>query len=408
MHKIFFFMVCGFSLSIQSLPGDLDLTFGPDNTGIALTRIGRYNNLTELVIHENTHFYSVGEVEIKTLNSGIGKYTINGILDSSFNYIGYQRLLVGTRTTLSSIAMQSNGYPVVAGSAFTDQSNFVIARFQPTGEPDITFGTAGSTIERIGTGASIHALCIQNDQRIVVGGCAVIENVPQFTLARYNANGSLDTSFGNNGIAQTIIGKQSSIQALKLQDDGKIVVGGFAALESGEHFTLARYNSDGTLDATFGVQGIVYTPIGTISHIQAMSIQSDGKIVAAGYTSTLNFNDFALARYDTTGQPDLSFNSNGIVITKSDYDSMIFALAIQTDGKIVAGGYNFGAINTTFSLARYTAQGLLDSSFGTNGMVFTTIGSNAQIESLILQSDGKIIAGGYSDKNIAIARYLAE
>jgi uncharacterized delta-60 repeat protein len=405
-YILYIFLLCLTTTCLHCAPGDLDLTFGPNGTGISLTRIGRSNSLNQLVLDANSGFYSVGEVEIITLNSGVGRYTINGTLDPSFNKIGYQRFLVGNKTTLYTVAIQQDSLIVVGGYSLTDQSDFIVARFNPDGSLDTTFGGTGYVTTRIGTGASIHDIKIQADGKIVAAGCA-IQDVPQCVVARYNPDGSLDQAFGNSGITLTQIDLQSSALAVELQTDGKIVIAGYAYNDSNEHFTLVRYNADGSLDETFGIKGIVHTEIGICSHANAIALQADGKIIAAGYTSDRFLNDFALARYDINGILDPSFNETGIVITESDYDSTIKAIVIQPDGKIVAGGYNFGAIYTTFALARYLPSGDLDASFGTNGIAFTPIGDVAQIDSLILQNDGKIIAGGFSDNNIAIARYLA-
>lgn len=405
LYILYLFVLCLVANSLYCIPGELDLTFGPNGTGISLTRIGRNNSLNQLALDADTGFYSVGEVEIITMNSGIGRFTINGILDSSFNNIGYQRFLVGSKTILYSVAIQTDNRIVVGGYSLTDQSDFILARFNPDGSIDSTFANGGHVTTRVGTGAAINVIKIQADNKIVVAGCA-IQGVPQCVVARYNTNGSLDETFGNGGIVLTQIDLQSSALDLALQADNKIIIAGYALNGSNEHFALVRYNTDGSLDTTFGIEGIVSTEIGISSHANAVALQADGKIVAAGYTNNTFLNDFALARYDINGVLDPSFNGTGIVITESDYDSTANALVIQSDGKIVAGGHNFGAIYTTFALSRYLPSGNLDVSFGTNGTVFTTIGDIAQIDSLILQTDGKIVAGGFSDNNIAIARYL--
>lgn len=406
MYKKSILFTSCFSIALSGAPGDLDPSFGPNGNGISVTKIGRSNSLSQMAYSEGIGFYSVGEVEIKTTNSGIGRYTTTGILDASFNGIGYQRLLVGSTTILNSVAVQNDGKAVVAGYAFTDRSVFIIARYNTDGSLDQTFGNGGYTTTTIGTGASINGITIQPDGKIIVCGCSN-QDIPQFVVARYMTNGALDTSFGTNGITLTPINIQSSAQALTLQSDGKIVVTGYATDGFSEHFALTRYLSNGTLDSSFGNQGVVITSIGAFSHATAIGIQSNGNIIVGGYTTTGYLNAFALTCYDEHGNLNTSsFNETGIVVTQLNYECAIHALVIDGNDNIIVGGYDFGATETTFALARYTPTGILDTTFGSNGMTLTSIGQQATINSLILENDGKIVAGGFSDTSIALARYF--
>lgn len=183
-------------------------------------------------------------------------------------------------------------------------------------------------------------------------------NGNDFALVRYNTDGTLDPTFDGDGIATTDIGGiDNYIYSLALQSNGMIVAAGYSQ-DSSDYFVVARYATDGILDTTFGTNGATTTSIGTFpGHDDegfAVAIQSNGRIVVAGYSNASGNYDFALARYNTNGELDMSFGEDGIVLTDigGDEDGA-YALAIQTDGKIVAGGWsNNGGINE-FAIARY-------------------------------------------------------
>ena len=218
-----------------------------------------------------------------------------------------------------------------------------------------------------------------------------------FTTSAYALD--LDTSFGTGGMVTTDIGSSTTDYgySVAIQSDGKIVVAGV----SGDNFALARYTAAGTLDATFGTGGKVTTDFGGGDAIWSVAIQSDGKIIAAGYSN----NNFALARYTAAGALDLSFDTDGKVTTDFGSTDRAHSVAIQSDGKIIVAGYS----NNNFALARYTTSGAIDLSFDTDGMVTTDFGGTDQAHSVAIQSDGKVVAAGVSvvaaNYNFALIRY---
>jgi uncharacterized delta-60 repeat protein len=402
------FLIASISI-LHAAAGNLDETFGQNGTGIVTSTIGRENNLTFIVNQLDNSIIGVGKVKVITEASGICRYTSNGMLDTSFNKIGYTQFSASPVTVLTSAAIQSDNKTIVGGYVIpTNTSQFTLARYTTTGTLDSTFGNGGYITTSIPGGCSIESVIIQPDGKIIAGGVGG-DGTPSFTLARYNTDGSLDTTFDNGGLIQAKPGYVSSIKALALQPDGKIIAAGFAWNLSTNVFAIARFNPNGILDETFGINGIVTTLIGGSCQAQTVALQEDGKIIVGGFTSNDNnlHCAFALARYDTAGTLDSSFNGTGTIITQLNYSSQIHSIAIQSDGKIIAGGYDFGAVNTTFALARYLTNGILDSTFGSNGITLTPIGTNAQINSLIIQSDNKIVAAGISDTSAALARYYA-
>lgn len=215
--------------------------------------------------------------------------------------------------------------------------------------------------------------------------------------------GTLDNTFGTNGKVTSTFGDYfSAASAVALQSDGKIIVAGTHHNGTDNDFAIVRYNNNGSLDNTFGTGGKVLLGLGVMyeDYAKSIAIQSDGKIVVAGYTfNTLN-NNFALVRLNSNGALDNTFGTNGIVMT--DYlncDNYGHSVRIQTDGKILLTGYISYSSKEYVTTLRYNNNGSLDRTFGANkdGIVATTIGtnSNARANSLAIQADGKIIVAGY-------------
>jgi len=276
----------------------------------------------------------------------------------------------------------------------------------PSGSLDTTFGMGGivTTPNMAGLGTAI-----QMDGKIVVAGTN--DSNADIILARYETDGSLDASFGTGGIVTTAIGSGSDVcYDVAIQSDGKIVVAGFSYNGANNDFALVRYGTDGTLDASFGTGGIVTTAIGLNYDFGcSVAIQADGKIVVAGYSNNGANDDFALVRYGIDGTLDASFGTGGkvrTVITSEDWGS---AVAIQTDGKIIVAGSSFSGLSITFAIARYEADGTIDTSFGWGGIVTTAIVSEDLLDTLAIQADGKIVGAGYfwngTANDLALVRY---
>ena len=285
----------------------------------------------------------------------------------------------------------------------------------PQGSMDTSFGNSGNVTTDFGGGEdNARGIAIQPDGKLVTAGSAEDRSGPgwanDFALARYNSDGSLDTSFGNGGkVTTAFFGDSDDASDVALQDDGKIVVAGstFNNVDSSWDVALARYNPDGSLDTSFGNGGKVVTDYsGGDDEARAVAIQQDGKIVAAGVNrqpppgenEPSNY-DFALARYNTDGSLDTSFDGDGKVTT--DFDSGLAdyanAVAVQQDGKIVAARYTWNDTTgmSDQALARYNSDGSFDTKFNRgSGKVSTALGHGASIEDLAIQQDGKIVSAG--------------
>lgn len=283
---------------------------------------------------------------------------------------------------------------------------------------DNTFGSYGTLITDFSaTHEAINSVALQADGKIVVAGWSSTGFDDNFALARYNTNGTLDSSFGMDGKLTTSFGGFDQALSVAIQEDGKIVAAGFTNIGCPDfHFAIARYNIDGTLDNSFGSGGKLITSFNTNwAEAHSVIIQKDGKIVATGLTRMHNgYNvtneDFALARYNSDGTLDSSFNSDGKLTT--DFDSSIdvaYSALIQQDGKIVVAGYSeVFSLYRIFALARYNPDGTLDGTFGTGGKQTTEFQNSDGAVSVALQSDEKIVAVGYTgsdNSDFALARY---
>src|SRR6266508_2775550 len=285
---------------------------------------------------------------------------VAGQLDPTFGSSGKILTPIGSGGDgATSVAIQSDGKIVAAGySGNGSNGDFALARYNPNGSLDSSFGSGGKVTTPMGSANDdVNSVAIQSDGKIVVAGYSRNGPNDDFALARYNPDGSLDSSFGSGGKVTTPIGSShEGAYSVAIQSDGKIVAAGYSV--NGIHviFALARYNPDGSLDSSFGSGGKVTTPIGVSSDDRAWSvaIQSDGKIIAAGSTAIPSGADFAVARYNLDGSLDASFGSGGKVITPigSAFDGAN-SVAIQSDGKVVAAGYGYNGSNYDFALARY-------------------------------------------------------
>lgn len=314
------------------------------------------------------------------------------------------------------VALQSDGKILVAGASVTDGNGgpsdrgFALVRYNTDGTLDEGFGSGGTVTTRIGSGGAYgNSVAVQSDGMIVVVGyvqAGVFDN--DIALIRYTSTGALDMSFGSGGKVTTSIAGVDGGNSVVLQSDGRIVVAGSAGTINNGDFAVVRYTNTGELDPSFGSGGKVTTPIsGSNDFGNSAALQGDGKIVVAGSAD----GDFAVVRYTDTGALDTSFGDGGKVITPIGSGSAFGrSMALQSDGKIVVAGEAQMGGNDDFAVVRYTDTGVLDSGFGVGGKVITPIGSgDDRAASVALQSDGKIIVGGWagegSDFDYVLVRY---
>src|SRR5438105_2766982 len=318
-----------------------------------------------------------------------------GCLDVTFG-VGTGKVLVNTDGNISSsfdldsakgVAIQADGKIVAAGVTTLPGNiyKFVVGRVNADGSLDTTFGGTGIVTTSFSTGSDrAYAVGLQADGKIVVAGSASAGSALVFAVARYLTDGTLDAGFGSSGKTTVSFGSSkgnspqtsdTEARSVAIQADGKIVVAGFA----GSNGALARLNSSGSLDSSFGSGGKVTSSVGgpTI----ALALQVDGKMLIGGSTSSRKTGlDFAVSRYNANGSVDTTFGSGGIATADfSGFDDRIRALAVDASNNIVAAGYarnGSGIVYSNFGVARFTPAGVLDSTFGTGGKVMTDVFGN--------------------------------
>jgi uncharacterized delta-60 repeat protein/LPXTG-motif cell wall-anchored protein len=379
----------------QAAPGDLDPTFG--DAGKVTTAIGE--EARAVAVQPDGKIILAGYADTGVRVFAVTRYNPDGTLDSTFGTGGTQTTTFGGNSGAYAVAVQPDGKIVLGGSAYNGFT-FAVARYNADGTPDLTFGVGGIETTSVGDAAEGRAMALQPDGKIVLAGYGGDGDV--FAAVRYNSDATLDPSFGSGGIQTTAVGEFSGANAVAIQSDGTILLAGWTdVLGNGDHdFAMLRYDSDGSLDPTFGTGGMQTTAIGSAAAedaASAMAVLPDGKILVGGYT-TGDDQDFALARYEPDGSLDTGFGTGGKQITEiGTGDDAANAMAVQPDGKIVLGGYAAGA-DRDFAVVRYEPDGSLDTGFGTGGKRTTEVRTGDDAANAIaVQADGKIILAGYSN-----------
>ncbi|WP_099070686.1 DUF4347 domain-containing protein [Nostoc linckia] len=341
------------------------------------------------------------------------------ILDTSFNTTGKVTTdFNGNDEASYSIAVQDDGKILVAGySNNGTDKDFAIVRYNSNGTLDTTFNTTGKVITDLnGNDDGSYSITVQDDGKILVAGYSNNGTDDDFAIVRYNSDGTLDTTFNTTGIVTTDFnGNNEGGNSIAIQSDGKILVAGYSNNGSDDDFAIVRYNSDGTLDTTFNTTGIVTTDFnGTNEAGNSVAIQSDGKILVAGYSNNGTNNDFAIVRYNSDGTLDTTFNTTGKVTTDfNGKDEGGYSITIQDDGKILVVGVSNNGTDDDFAIARYNSDGSLDTTFNSTGKVTTDFNaSNETANSITVQDNGKILVAGYSNNgsndDFAFARYNSD
>lgn len=406
--------------------GHLDRSFGA--RGVVRTDFGARNPAVRAVaIDSEGRLVAAGE-------TALARYMPDGSLDRSFSRDGKRR--IGLQAF--SMAIDSRGRIVVAGirNPTRDDPEFALARYNADGSLDTSFGTNGEVTTSFGAGNADYArsIAIDHTGRLVVGGftgtpvcnprsCPLEYDV---ALARLRSNGTLDDSFGRNGKVTSDFGSPDERgDAIAIDGRGRIVLAGASTRDDSgiDRFLIARYEPGGSLDPAFSGDGFVTTrfpgagdPTPATDNFAlafAVTIGPHGRVVAAGTAGTARCgssctvrSDFVLARYGADGSLDSSFSSGGRKTT--DFRDRDSASAVQVDsrGRIVAVGsaFNASADHPTFALARYTRHGRLDGAFSRNGK---TRKPHGFAYAMTIDPRDRIVAGGKSAGKLTLARYLA-
>ncbi len=417
-----------FSLTRYNTDGTLDTSFGGGD-GIVTTDLGstNFDRSHSIIIQADGKILLAGESYIGAgKHLALVRYNSDGTLDTSFGGgDGIVRTTVAFLELGESVTLQSDGKILVTGSSFTGGSNtdILLVRYNTDGTLDTSFGGGdGIVTTAIGSGLdSGHSVTVQTDGKILVWGQGNTGSKLDFTLLRYNADGTLDTSFGGgDGIVTTAVsdGTRSDFgETVTVLSDGKILASGSLTTSGGgADFVLLKYNADGTLDTSFGGgDGIVITTGDAAAEALDMVVQPDGKILIAGYGGN-STDKFSVARYLADGTVDTTFGGGtGIVNTEitSGVDRA-YSMALQTDGKILLAGKSSNGSNADFALARYNSDGTLDTSFALMATLdgnpsFTEDGAAMVLDVDVQISDSELDAlnsgnGNYAGASLTLVR----
>lgn len=408
-------------------PGTLDSSFA--NKGILIGK-GYTGSCRDLLVQKDQKIIAAGEGGYENLGGFLlVRYNNNGTPDISFGNEG--RIVTSFENALGNYfrkaTLQGDGKILAVGYIYLGSNignNIGIARYNDDGRLDSTFGSEGKVTTQIKSDAFPCGIAVQPDNKIVIGGYTSKsgDNGDNNTIfiIRYNNDGSVDKTFGNKGIYQETVLDPINISGFALQPDGKILIGGSYSVSKQQSFFVRRYLNNGSPDIQYGVNGESDYPFPNLSTgLSCIAVQDDGSIIAAG-TIFNNFNSHPVfVQFTAQGQTDLSFGKNGIVELKFDnYSSGLNDIVIQPDMKFVAALRNYDLeypFDTSyFATVRYKANGIIDSSFATNGIQITPLDSYADTYSIALQNDGKIILGGdlYNSSvpayNFALTRYYGD
>ena len=393
--------------------GELDSSFGGDGQ-VTTNFTRRADDAVGVAIQSDQRIITVGGVNLGADGRfGLARYDTNGALDRSFGGDGKvtTNFSPGYDAALD-VALQADGKIVAAGYASGAGGRIALARYNADGSIDKSFGGDGRVTTNVSAGFEVgYGVVVQVDQRIVVAG-RIGGFGGRLAVARYYADGSLDDTFSRNGIARIDFTRgDDRADHVAVQADGKLVAAGTANyFRRSARFAVVRLDTNGRLDSSFGSDGKVTTNFtDSFDGAFAVAIQEgDQKIVAAGQAGSA----MGIARYDIDGALDSTFGASGMATTNFtsglDYADDV---AIEPSGKIVAlGSANFFGDDSRFALTRYTTNGDLDAIFHDDGKVTTNFTQGRdQAYGLALQADGNIVAAGLSggkNSRFALARYL--
>ena len=392
-----FALIAGLAAPVLAGGGWLDLTF--DEDGIVYTDFGGYSDeIRDLVIQPDGKIVAVGtggsNEHFPPYGFGVARYLPNGALDPEFSGDGKALTYpTGYGNRAYAVVMQPDGALVVGGQANLEFGDFGLIRLRPDGSLDTAFSGDGIVITNLGRQDDvIMDLALQPDGRIVAVGRTRTGDDTDVALARYNADGTLDASFSGDGIEVTQVGADHTAGVrVALLPNGKILA---LAQRNGASpaMILLRYNADGSLDRTFDGDGIAIPDIGPKGGIpNDMLVLPNGKILLAG---TFGVGDtYGIARVNADGTIDRTFGVDGRALTPQ-YVNGVTAMARQPDGGILLSGRHYAGADTTFSVTRFTSSGALDTRFGVGGVMVANVGIQPVPWAMALDAEGKIVLGG--------------
>ncbi len=409
------FAVCSFAQ-----PGSLDKTFGNEGTTVFRFDSNDIIGFRSSAMQLDGKTIVVGKISNPDVDYGdflVARFTKDGFIDSTFGINGHAHVKFNTVTAIEAdgVCIQPDQKIVVVGYSadglFDTEYRGLIARFNTDGSLDASFGQGGMVVSNYSFNNQYRTSATIDGKIIVIG-----QTSNNILLSRYLSDGTLDLDFGQNG--NTTYTSPSNGSCVSIQNDHKVLVGGTAGNFSGQpdKMLVLRYLENGSLDQTFGTDGAVKTDYGLNNdNLLQIGLQSDGKIVGVGKTGVEFDPDdakIACIRYTSDGQIDSSFGTDGKnTIYFDDTAASGTAVAIQQNDKILIAGYTTISGNFEDVVIRLNANGIQDSSFGTDGKTFVSMTGSDSPGGIFLQPDNKIVIAGLSyanqnnDQYISLARF---
>jgi uncharacterized delta-60 repeat protein len=357
--------------------------------------------------------YFLSNILVMRLNS-------NGTIDSSFGEGGTVRTNIYSVNNLSvddafAIKVLTNGTILIGGTSYDyAQHRMVFVEYKSNGVINTSFGSGGAVLIDINhRDDEIFDMAVQPDGKIIgAGEYFNVTSSYDVAVVRLLSNGSLDNTFGTNGIVTTRVGAGGDVaKSIALQSNGKIVIAGSTrtTTQAKDDILSIRYNENGTIDSSFGLNGIYIKDIGGDNDVaNSVKIQPDNKIILGGYATLNAVNNFLSLRLKNSGTPDVSYGSNGMVTTSIfNQGDAANAMILQADGKIIEAGQSTNGASTFFSSIRYNTNGALDDSYSNDGIhVFSIGNSNDKAGKMVkLPWNNTLLLCGSANDYWALANY---
>lgn len=309
--------------------------------------------------------------------------------------------ILGSQNQINSVVLQSDGKTVAAGFTVINNVQYLmVTRYTTTGQLDSSFGINGAVTVLAGESPIGYGIKIDANGSIVIVGSTIVNNASYIVLIRLTSNGSLDNSFGINGVVLSLFESGCGGYALWIDADQKIIVTGTVIRNNEVYMPLIRYNSDGSVDTSFADNGISIIDQEDCAIAYALTVQPDGKFLLAGFAESQGI----IARCLSDGRIDTSFGNGGISSLAVGFSSTIRGIDLQSKGSIVVGGFSNGQC----LVARFQSDGVLDARFADNGIALNNFAVYNVGLDMDIDKNDRIILAGLSDASAIVCRYTAD
>ena len=393
--------------------GSLDASF--DNDGIVTVQfVGTFNCYAEEVAIDGQGRIVVGVSAFNGANFDIAACRLlpNGSLDTSFDSDGKQIYNAGATETCEGVAIDSLDNVILSGFASTGTGNMLFVKLTSAGAFDSSFFGGGVRILSLGGTSYAYDIQVDSSGRYVFGGASYNGSNYDFIVGRMSATGALDNSFDGDGLAITSFGTNEYILSIAIDSAGRIVAGGPVGFNPTRDFGFARYNTNGSLDTTFASSGKGTAPVLAADDFPYdMALDQLGRVYLTGSVNNGANYHIGILRLTPDGKVDTRYNAPGYtLIDFLSGSSYAYDVVLDSQGRsVVSGSYNAGGSNYDFVITRFNTDGTLDSTFGTNGMTTGSFqaGVSDELLTLAIDSQDRIIAAGYTGNDVGVVRFTS-